>query len=258
MSYRATGPRDLDDASARSVLETTARRLTATRPELDEIATALAKAAPQDDLAGITPRLEALLSMLQSASGALAEVRGEKAAQLARAPQSVDKNARVRDDAELVAASADGLWAELVLTERNALRTSLARMTNRPGPSPRDELVRWVQSHAVFFSNEATYRDAAEAERFLDELASLMARTNTVLRVIGYTDDLGTAARNSGISNDRASKVRQALLDRGVAANRLVAVGRPNGPNLSASTGLNSPNRRVEFEVAFEQERSGG
>lgn len=250
--------RDLDDAAARAVLETTARRLTAVRPDLDDIAGMLAKAGPQDDLAPILPRLEQLLSALQGASGALAEVRGEKAPQLARALQSADKHTRARDDAETLAAAVDGLWSELAQTERSVLRSALAKMAFKPGPSPQEQLVRWVQSHAIFFSNEATYREPAETERHLDELAALLARTGTVLRVVGYTDDLGTAARNSGISTDRAAKVRQALLDRGVSANRLVAVGRPNGPNLSATTGLNSPNRRVEFEVAFEQERNGG
>ena len=33
---------------------------------------------------------------------------------------------------------------------------------------------------------------------------------------------------------------------------RLAAVGRANGPDLSASTGPQSPNRRVEFEIGFD------
>ena len=79
-----------------------------------------------------------------------------------------------------------------------------------------------------------------------------------LVRIVGYTDDVGTNQRNSGISLDRAVKVRQELLDRGIAAQRLSVVGRPNGPSLSQATGLNSPNRRVEFELGFEREGNGG
>ena len=60
--------------------------------------------------------------------------------------------------------------------------------------------------------------------------SALLKRTETLVRVVGYTDDIGTPQRNGGISLDRAVKVRQELIDRGIAAQRLSVVGRQTVP----------------------------
>ena len=69
-------------------------------------------------------------------------------------------------------------------------------------------------------------------------------------------DGLGGAARNSPLAATRAEKVAAALVGRGIDRARLSVIGRVNGPDLSPDLGPDSPNRRVEFELAFDGEGS--
>ena len=72
-----------------------------------------------------------------------------------------------------------------------------------------------------------------------------------VVRVAGYTDERGGLNRNNPLAQSRADTVVDALVALGVARERLVAVGRANGVNLSNTTGPASANRRVQFEIGF-------
>lgn len=121
----------------------------------------------------------------------------------------------------------------------------------RDEPQPRALLEAFARSHAVFFSDDIFYRDEAAAMATLDELAQLMSRTTDVIRLVGYTDERGAHSRNSLLSLSRAQKVRDALVSRGIASSRLVAIGRPGSLDISPETGTASPNRRVEFEIGF-------
>jgi outer membrane protein OmpA-like peptidoglycan-associated protein len=47
------------------------------------------------------------------------------------------------------------------------------------------------------------------------------------------------------------------LVARGIPPNRLIAVGRLNGVPIAQGSGTESPNRRVEFELAFDGEKGG-
>lgn len=123
-------------------------------------------------------------------------------------------------------------------------------------PTPRQLLEDFTRTHAVFFSDGIEYRDDEAAAAKLDELARLMQRTEVVLRIVGYTDDRGAQSRNSALSLDRAQKVRDALVTRGIAQDRLIAIGRPDGFYISPQTGTASPNRRVQFEIGFAGEAS--
>jgi outer membrane protein OmpA-like peptidoglycan-associated protein len=157
------------------------------------------------------------------------------------------------------AAAAEGLADE---TERLA-RVSVAlsqvlafkrQLPPPPGPSPRDRLEAWTRSHAVFFTEDTNYRDETRAAATLDELAKLMRETDVLVRVVGYTDFKGGNERNSPLSEARADKVLAALIERGIPASRLAAVGRKDNQDLSRTVGETSPNRRVQFEVGFEGE----
>jgi outer membrane protein OmpA-like peptidoglycan-associated protein len=121
----------------------------------------------------------------------------------------------------------------------------------RDEPGPRAALEAFARSHAVFFSDDIFYRDEPKATATLDELARLMARTGDVVRLVGYTDERGAQSRNNSLSLARAQKVRDALVSRGVAESRLIAIGRPGVLDISPSIGTASPNRRVEFEIGF-------
>ena len=109
----------------------------------------------------------------------------------------------------------------------------------------------------MFFANGEDYREAAQAGEVLSRLVALMKQTNERIRVVGYTDERGGAQRNAPLAQSRAERVLADLVTRGVSRERLIAVGRANGPDLSPTVGPDSPNRRVEFEIAFPGESAG-
>ncbi len=134
----------------------------------------------------------------------------------------------------------------------------LERQLRAFGPKPETadaKLRAFVIRHAVFFENDTEYRDAAAAAGTLDALAALIRDTDLLIRVVGYTDEAGPATRNSPLSAARAQKVVGDLLARGVAPERLVAIGRLGGVNVAPDSGPGSSNRRVEFEIGYAGER---
>lgn len=135
--------------------------------------------------------------------------------------------------------------------ETTALRAEIEALS-KPRATPREALVAFAQSHAIFFSEATTFRDPVAAARIIDQLAALMARDNSLVRVVGYTDEAGTPAANSALSLSRSEAVKAELMARGTPANRLVALRRTSAETaVTPVTGAGSSNRRVEFEVGF-------
>jgi outer membrane protein OmpA-like peptidoglycan-associated protein len=73
----------------------------------------------------------------------------------------------------------------------------------------------------------------------------------TKLRVEGHTDWVGSDAYNQGLSQRRANSVRQYLIKKGIAPDRLVAVGYGEKKPVADNTTVlgRAKNRRVEFTV---------
>jgi OmpA-OmpF porin, OOP family len=71
------------------------------------------------------------------------------------------------------------------------------------------------------------------------------------LVVIGHTDTVGSAAFNDTLSRQRAEVVRSALVARGIAADRIVVVGRGERELvvITADNVAEPRNRRVEIQV---------
>lgn len=115
-------------------------------------------------------------------------------------------------------------------------------------PAPLPEVV--VQN-VEFDSARAQIRDGSR--RLLDELAAKLLADASIDRVDidGHTDGRGTPDRNLQLSIYRANAVRQHLIERGVAADRLVARGlgdeRPVSDNVTAEG--RQLNRRVELVI---------
>lgn len=84
----------------------------------------------------------------------------------------------------------------------------------------------------------------------LDELAALFARVPDVaIEIEGHTDASGSTEANLTLSQQRATAVRNALIERDVAADRLVAYGYGEGVPLAdnATPEGRARNRRIEF-----------
>jgi outer membrane protein OmpA-like peptidoglycan-associated protein len=86
---------------------------------------------------------------------------------------------------------------------------------------------------------------------------ALSASEQIEVRIEGHTDSIGGASYNLKLSKERAASVRQYLIDRGIAADRLTSEGygesQPiaanNKPNGADNPSGRAKNRRVELEV---------
>jgi len=106
----------------------------------------------------------------------------------------------------------------------------------------------------VFF---ATNKAAIKPISFnlLDQVAlTIKAHPEFKIRIEGHTDSQGKLDRNTKLSQERANSVLDYMVKRGVAANRLVAVGYgPSTPIADNKTSAGrEANRRVEFHIVEE------
>ncbi|HEX7237061.1 MAG TPA: OmpA family protein [Gammaproteobacteria bacterium] len=105
----------------------------------------------------------------------------------------------------------------------------------------------------VFDAGKASLQPSATTA--IDRLAQLLGvYPERSVRIEGHTDSLGDDAANQQLSERRAAAVRDALLARGVAAERIAAVGygekRPIADNGSESG--RQKNRRIEIVLSDE------
>ncbi|MGH1352065.1 MAG: OmpA family protein [Methyloligellaceae bacterium] len=119
---------------------------------------------------------------------------------------------------------------------------------------PRRKVRDWARSHAIFFGEEDDIRDPELVARLLKEFSGILMSSKARIRVIGYTDPTGTPHGNVALAVKRATKISKELMKYGVPASRLKVLGRPKGLLLSYDKGPNSSNRRVEFELIYEEE----
>ena len=91
-----------------------------------------------------------------------------------------------------------------------------------------------------------------ESKKIIDSVFSEIARRPVPdVLVIGHTDKVGTDAINDPLSRQRAEVVRNALLARGIAADKVMAIGRgKREPVVATAEGVaEARNRRVEIQV---------
>ncbi len=108
-----------------------------------------------------------------------------------------------------------------------------------------------ILEQVQFDFGKATIRPASNA--LLDEVAQVLKDHAEVLKleVQGHTDNIGGAAYNKKLSDDRAKSVMNALTTRGIDQGRLFSTGygfeKPIGDNKTADG--RQMNRRVQFIV---------
>lgn len=142
-----------------------------------------------------------------------------------------------------------GAFAQTTLADR------LAQTPIRDVRVERDELDRLRLSlrNLQFVANEATLLPG-EADR-IDAIAELLRSVPTAeILVAGHTADVGSVASQEALSVERARRIVDALVERGVAARQLRFEGRggrdPVGDNSTAEG--RAANRRVELIILGE------
>ncbi|QHS60230.1 OmpA family protein [Chitinophaga agri] len=85
----------------------------------------------------------------------------------------------------------------------------------------------------------------------LNKVAEMLRTKGFSLKLGGHTDNVGSATRNMALSKDRAEAVKQYLVEQGVNASKIEAVGYgANQPIASNKTAAGrQKNRRVEFTI---------
>lgn len=84
----------------------------------------------------------------------------------------------------------------------------------------------WFNFDRVTFASGSAVIEAASSEAQLNNLAEILKAHATVrIKIGGYTDSTGNAAANLKLSQERADAVRNALVAKNIAADRLEAEG---------------------------------
>ena len=107
----------------------------------------------------------------------------------------------------------------------------------------------------VFDTDQATLKAGSGSEAVLDQLKAFLDENEkkiAAIRIEGHTDNQGTPEHNLDLSGRRALAIKKYLTDKGVAADRLIAVGfgqnKPVAPNTTEEG--KAQNRRTEFKIA--------
>lgn len=128
-------------------------------------------------------------------------------------------------------------------SERAAHQVEVERLKNQ-------NLKITMSSEVSFDFDSATVKPAFQAT--LDKVADILKRYNqTTIKIMGYTDNVGSAAYNQSLSERRAEAVAYYLEQRGVNAQRVKTQGLgESDPRASNDTEAGRQlNRRVEMLI---------
>jgi outer membrane protein OmpA-like peptidoglycan-associated protein len=105
------------------------------------------------------------------------------------------------------------------------------------------------RTHIEFDRSSAAIN--ASSKDILDDIAKAAASCPGGMRIAGHTDNRGSAELNASLSRRRAEAVREALISRGIAAERLIAAGLgPDKPVADNATDEGrARNRRIEITL---------
>ena len=161
------------------------------------------------------------------------EQRRAEAAQLQSTSQQLEAEKQARLAAEKKADEATANLAKIAMVKQEARG-----------------LVITLSGSVLFTSGRSTL--LANARPKLDEVAAALQQSEAEKFIVeGHTDSVGSEATNEELSYRRAQTVRDYLIDRGVPADKIRAVGygksRPVADNATAEGRAN--NRRVEIVI---------
>ena len=126
-----------------------------------------------------------------------------------------------------------------------------------PPPPPAPVMKKYTLSASELFAFDSARLGPNQPK--LDEVAATMKANSDIasVTIVGYTDRLGSKPYNQKLSEQRANSVKAYLESKGVAGNRLTAVGKGEADPVveckdekkrPALIKCLEPNRRVEIE----------
>ncbi|MDN5863924.1 MAG: OmpA family protein [Gammaproteobacteria bacterium] len=136
-----------------------------------------------------------------------------------------------------------------------ALKEQLAELH----PRKTDEGIVLTLGSVLFAFDSAELRPGAATT--LNHLAKFLNQhPQEQVKIIGYTDSIGSFEYNMKLSRQRARSVKSALVQRGVPATRMVTLGRGETHPIAtnATEAGRQRNRRVEFIILTDQGNRGG
>lgn len=103
--------------------------------------------------------------------------------------------------------------------------------------------------HNIYFATGKTHILSSSEPALMELYRFLLARPNQRIRIVGHTDNIGSDRSNQTLSEGRCKEVRQSMISRGIAPERIETEGRgerdPIVPNTSDEN--RQMNRRVEI-----------
>jgi OOP family OmpA-OmpF porin len=112
-------------------------------------------------------------------------------------------------------------------------------------------VIRLKRGIKIKFATNSAQLEATSNE-ILDEVASVMSQNERIrVRVEGHTDNTGVADKNLALSESRAASVRDYIVSKGIAADRLESKGCGQDVPVAdnATDDGKAENRRVEFVI---------
>ena len=129
--------------------------------------------------------------------------------------------------------------------QEQALRHALAASEAASIQREQDILTASFRSDIFFDFNSAAIRPGGYRE--LERVSSVLRQyPQTLIRVEGHTDAVGSEAYNQRLSKQRAEAVKMALTQMGVASSRIYTVGLGETQSVSSSPDIN---RRVNIVI---------
>ena len=120
-----------------------------------------------------------------------------------------------------------------------------------PSPTaPPPDVVSAMFDHLLTYGNTDEFTE--DSKQIIDGVfAAIAKRPVPDVLVVGHTDKVGSDQYNDALSRQRAGVVRAGLIDKGIASDNIVAVGRgKREPIVPTAEGIAEPlNRRVEIVV---------
>jgi outer membrane protein OmpA-like peptidoglycan-associated protein len=115
-------------------------------------------------------------------------------------------------------------------------------------PPPKDSIEQYKPKNIQFEQSKSVLLKDSEAE--LDRLAAFLLRhPDLKITIEGHTDQVGKPEQNLKLSQNRANRVSNYLIQKGVTANRITAIGYGDTrPLIKSGTGVEK-NRRVAFLI---------